>query len=83
MSNTVKIKVKVVSRTDLAVLVNDGRREAWVPLSQVVEEIEEPTGPMNIVGTVAIVVQDWVAEEKGLQPSAEDDATLDLFGGAA
>jgi len=81
MSNTVKIKVTVVNRTDLAILVNDGRREAWVPLSQVVEEIDEPTGPMNIVGTVAIVVQDWVAEEKGLQPSVEDDQTMDLFEG--
>lgn len=40
MSNTVKINVTLVSRTDLAILVNDGRREVWVPLSQVVEEIE-------------------------------------------
>lgn len=83
MSNTVKIKVTVVSRTDLAILVNDGRREVWVPLSQVEEEIEEPTGPMNIMGTVAIVVQDWVAQEKGLQPSVEDDQTMDMFGEAS
>jgi hypothetical protein len=83
MTTTVKIKVTVVHRTPLSILVNDGRREAWVPLSQVVEEIEEPTGPMNIMGTVAIVVQDWVAEEKGLQPSVEDDATMDLFGSAS
>jgi hypothetical protein len=83
MTTTVKIKVTVVHRTPLSILVNDGRREAWVPLSQVVEEIEEPTGSMNIMGTVAIVVQDWVAEEKGLQPSVEDDATMDLFGSAS
>lgn len=81
MSTTVKINVILMGRTDLAILVNDGRREAWVPLSQVVEEIEEPTGPMNIMGTVAIVVQDWVATEKGLQPCQQDDATMDLFGG--
>lgn len=80
---TVKIKVTVISRTDLAILVNDGRREVWVPLSQVEEEIEEPTGPMNIMGTVAIVVQDWVAQEKGLQPSVEDDQTMDMFGEAS
>ncbi len=83
MSNTVKIKVTVVSRTDLALLVNDGRREAWVPLSQVEEEIEEPTGPMNIMGTVAIVVHDWVAKEKGLEPTIEYDQTMDLFGEAS
>ena len=81
MSTLVKINVKVVSRTDLAILVNDGRREAWVPLSQVEEEIEEPTPPMGIVATTAIVVQDWVATEKGLQPCQQDDATIDLFGG--
>jgi hypothetical protein len=79
----VKIKVTVISRTDLAILVNDGRREVWVPLSQVEEEIEEPTGPMNIMGTVAIVVQDWVAQEKELQASIEDDQTMDMFGEAS
>lgn len=81
MTNTVKINVKVVSRTDLAILVNDGRREVWLPLSQLVEEIEEPTGPMAIVSTTAIVVQDWVAAEKGLTPSKQDDLTVDMFGG--
>ena len=80
---TVKINVTLVSRTDLAILVNDGRREAWVPLSQVEEEIKEPSGPLGIISTTAIVVQDWVATEKGLQASQQDDATLDLFGGAA
>lgn len=80
---TVKINVTLIGRTDLAILVNDGRREAWVPLSQVEEEIKEPAGPLNIVTTTVIVVQDWVATEKGLQPSQQDDSTMDLFGGAA
>lgn len=79
---TVKINVTLIGRTDLAILVNDGRREAWVPLSQVEEEIMEPAGPLNIVTTTAIIVQDWVATEKGLQPSQQDDCTIDLFGGA-
>lgn len=80
MSTTVKINVILMGRTDLAILVNDGRREAWVPLSQVIEEIEEPTPPLGIVATTAIVVQDWVAQEKGLQASIEDDQTMDMFG---
>ena len=84
MSNSVvKIKVTLMGRTDLAILVSDGKRQAWVPLSQVEEEIEEPTGQMGIVTTTAIVVQDWVATEKGLQPSNEDDCTMDLFGDKA
>ncbi len=83
MSNKLKIKVTVVARTALGILVNDGRCDAWVPLSQVVEEIEEPTGPMRIMGTVAIVVHEWLAKEKGLQPTIEDELTMDLFGGGA
>lgn len=77
---TVKIKVTLLGRTDLAILVSDGKRQAWVPLSQVDEEIKEPAGPMHIETTTAIVVKDWVATEKGLQPSTEDNLTLDLFG---
>lgn len=79
-TNTVKIKVALMGRTDLAILVSDGKRQAWIPLSQVEEEIEEPTGQMGIVTTTAIVVQDWVAKERGLEPSNEDEMTMDLFG---
>lgn len=81
-AKTVKIKVVEMGRTDLAILVSDGKRQAWVPLSQVEEEISEPTGPMGIVSTVALMVQDWVAKERGLEPSNEDDFTMDLFGSA-
>jgi len=79
--SSVKIHVTLVSRTDLAILVNDGQREAWVPLSQIEEEIEEPTGHFGLVTTTAIVVPDWVAREKGLQQINQDEDTLDLFGG--
>ena len=81
--NTVKINVRLVSRTDLAILVNDGQREVWVPLSQVEEEIEEPKGNFGLVTTTAIVVPDWVAAEKGLRQINLDEDTLDMFGGAA
>ena len=81
MSHKVKINVTVEARTKLGILVNDGRREAWVPLSQVVEEIQEPTPPLGTMATVAIVVHEWLATELGLQPCQQDDATMDLFGG--
>lgn len=83
MNNSVKIKVTLISRTDLAILVSDGHRDVWVPLSQIEEEIEEPTGNFGLVTTTAIVVPDWVAQEKGLQVLNQDEDTLDLFGGAA
>ena len=77
--STIKINVKVVERTDLALLVSDGRKEAWVPLSQIEEVIEEP-GVFGPVVT-AIVVPEWLATDKGLQ-QLQDDDTLDMFGGA-
>lgn len=78
--STIKINVKVVELTDLALLVSDGRKEAWVPLSQIEEVIEEPGlfGPE----VTAIVVPTWLATDKGLQ-QLQDDDTLDMFGGAS
>ncbi len=74
------IPVQQVARTPLAILVSNGQREVWVPLSQIIEEITEPAGPMGLPTTTAIVVPDWVASEKGLQPAAQDAHTPDLFG---
>jgi hypothetical protein len=78
--SSVKIAVTLLGRSDLAILVSDGQREAWVPLSQIEEEIEEPTGSFSLVTTTAIVVPDWVAREKGLQQVNQDDRTVDMFG---
>ena len=80
--NRVKINVQLRGRTDLAILVSDGQREVWVPLSQIIEEVEEPTGNFGLVTTVAIIVPDWVAKEKGLQQRHQDTDTQDMFGGA-
>ena len=79
--SSVKIAVTLLGRTDLAILVSDGQREAWVPLSQIEEQIEEPTGNFGLVTTTAIVVPDWVAREKGLQQLNQDEDTMDLFRG--
>lgn len=78
---TVKINVKVRNRTDLALLVFDGQREAWVPHSQIQEVIEEQGlfGPE----VTAIVIPDWIATDKGLANNDQDDATLNLFGEAS
>ena len=78
--NSIKINVKVVERTDLALLVSDSRKEAWVPLSQIEEVLEEP----GLFGPVitAIFVPEWLAADKGLQQHQDDD-TVNMFGGAA
>ena len=79
--NPVNIHIKLVERTDLALLVSDGRKEVWVPLSQIEEVIEEPglLGP-EVTG---IVVPEWLASDKGLQQVNQDDDTLDMFGDAS
>lgn len=83
MPKKTRVPVTIIARTDHAILVNTGQREVWVPLSQIIEEITEPAGPMGLPTTTAIVVPDWVASEKGLQPHAQDAHTQDLFGARA
>lgn len=79
MSN-VKIDIKELGRTNLAILVSDGRTQAWVPLSHIVEEVREPAGGiLNEETTVAIIVPEWLASEKGLQQTDQDVNTMDLF----
>lgn len=78
--STVTINVKVVERTDLALLVSDGRKEAWVPLSQIEDTVEEEDGMLG-VNITAIVIPEWLATDKGLQQGYQDEATLDMFGG--
>lgn len=76
----IKINVTVVERTSLAFLVSDGRVEAWVPLSQIEQVIEEHgVFGLDVTG---IVIPDWLAADKGLQRQ-HDDNTPDLFGGEA
>lgn len=77
----VTIPVKVTARTGAAILVRNNQVETWVPLSIVIKEITEP-GPIA-PETVAIVLQDWQAKDRGLVVEQRDDQTADLFGGAA
>lgn len=79
--SSITIHVKVVERTDLALLVSDGRKEAWVPLSQIEDTLEEEDGMFG-VNITAIIIPIWLATDKGLQPAHQDVDTLDMFGGA-
>lgn len=75
--STIKIPVKLEKRTDRALLVFDGCKSAWIPLSQIEEVIEEP-GLFGMEVT-AIVIPTWLATDNGLQPERGDE-TPDLFG---
>lgn len=76
--NLVMIPVKVVARTDLAILVHDGKSEVWLPKSLIVEEVQEVF--QGEPRTVAVCVTEWVMADKGLNPPRTDDRTKDLFG---
>lgn len=81
--STIKIPVKELGRTDWAILVSDGKTEAWLPLSQITELLQDPAGPLGLPTTTAVVLPTWLATDKGLQPSGADDCTADFFGGAS
>ncbi|MBP8183088.1 MAG: hypothetical protein KAX88_03200 [Rhodoferax sp.] len=78
---TIKINVKVLERTHLALLVTDGHKDAWVPLSQIEDVFEVDDGMLGISIT-AIVIPKWLAADKGLAQRQQDEDTFDMFGGA-
>lgn len=56
----VEIEVKVRSATDKALLVFDGKREAWIPRSQITDHSEE-NGQIT-----SIFISEWLTTQKGL-----------------
>ena len=62
--NDEKIEVSVTFKhiTDRAVLVNDGDKDVWLPLSQVEYDFCD-TEPGE---TIEILVPEWIAKNKGL-----------------
>lgn len=61
MSKDIEIEVEVRAETPKALLVFDGKTEAWVPKSQILDQCE------NEMGTItSIFISEWLATEKGL-----------------
>jgi hypothetical protein len=56
-----EITVKKIHQTDAAILVNDGDKEVWIPLSLC--EIEVKDASKRIV---EITLPEWWAQDKGL-----------------
>ena len=57
---SVEITVDIIKRTPMAVLVDDGDVQEWIPLSLIDEEIDEDD---NIA--VEISIPEWLAIDKG------------------
>ena len=56
----IEIEVEVVAETPKAMLVNDGKKEVWIPRSQIKDYCEEK-GKVT-----SIFITEWLATEKGL-----------------
>jgi hypothetical protein len=80
VASAVTIRCQIAGRTDEAILINDGKKLVWIPLSQVAEEIQEPFGNFGLMQTTAIVVPQWLAKEKELESPHKDTSTVDMFG---
>lgn len=61
-SDIVDLDVEIIARTDRAVLVHTGIKEAaaWLPLSQI------EVAPSGFGGGFTISLPEWLAVEKGL-----------------
>ncbi len=57
----IEIAVEVRHETDAALLVFDGKTEAWIPKSSVSDQSERDDGSIE-----TIFIPEWLATEKGL-----------------
>lgn len=57
----VEIAVEVRGETERALRVYDGKKEVWIPKSQVTDQSEDDDGKIE-----TIFIPEWLAEEKGL-----------------
>jgi len=60
MSEDIEIAVEVKARTDLAILVSDGKTEEWIPKSQ----ISDYTGE-DVDQATTIFIPEYLALKKG------------------
>lgn len=65
MSAEVEIAVEVRAVTAAAIKVFDGKREVWIPKSQITDYTDGPDEAPGF-GTTSIFVSEWLANEKGL-----------------
>jgi len=58
-----EIACEVHIKTDRAILIHDGAREAWIPRSQ----IEDPDPEDMAIGShITLLIPTWLAQEKDL-----------------
>ena len=78
------IPVRIISTSQLALLVTDGNTQSWVPRSVITAQHPHQQ-PLRggITSTHTITLPATVATDKGLAPQPADTRTADLFGDQA
>lgn len=61
ITKDVEIECEVKLKTERAYLINDGKREAWIPISMVSDSCEDSKGHIT-----SIFIPLWLATDKGL-----------------
>jgi hypothetical protein len=56
------INVVVIAETQLAVLLNNGHRESWIPRSQILDSDDE----LTLAIATRVELPWWVAEKSGM-----------------
>jgi hypothetical protein len=59
---TVWLDVEIKATTSMALRVNNGERDAWIPRSQIIDQEDD----LEIGVETRIEVAEWLAEEKEL-----------------
>jgi hypothetical protein len=65
ISGDIEIECEVRAVTRDAIKIYDGKCEAWIPKSQVIDWCGGPDHAPG-VGTTSIFISEWLATEKGL-----------------
>lgn len=62
----VEIACEYRHNTDRAMLIHDGMREAWIPMSQIESPTPEEIDALNSGQSIMLMIPKWIAKDKGL-----------------
>lgn len=65
MTKPIEIECEVRAVTRDAIQIHDGKREAWIPKSQVEDWSDGPDDAPGW-GTTSVFIPEWLAAERGL-----------------
>jgi len=61
----VEVDVTIEAETELAILVNDGDRDVWLPKSQLID-YDDNAPVLTGITAVTVTLPEWLAKAKGL-----------------